>query len=242
MNRRVTDYRQKLQSQEKANSIVATINSLAYAIEARDPYTRGHSERVTTYAVRLGEYVGLSKKKIQLLRYCCRMHDVGKIGVPDSVLLKPGRLTLEERAQIELHPVYGAEILGDLKFIREGIPIILHHHERFDGKGYPYGMKKEKIPVEVRIITIADAFDAMTSDRPYRKALPMAVVMEELRVHSGKQFDPQLLKAFVKIVEGATPVPSIRGVRVPLRPMDGHSIRVRPHDRHSHPHQEKRTA
>jgi HD-GYP domain-containing protein (c-di-GMP phosphodiesterase class II) len=194
---------------EKMDSIVATINSLAYAIEARDPYTRGHSERVTTYAVRLAEYMSLGKKKTQLLRYCCRLHDVGKIGVSDNVLLKPGSLTLEERAQIELHPVYGAEILGDLKFIASGVPIILHHHERFDGKGYPYGLKKEKIPIEVRIIAIADAFDAMTSDRPYRKALTMPAVIEEIKKNAGTQFDPKLAKAFLKIIAIASAVPTV---------------------------------
>ncbi len=201
--------RKELIRDERAGSIIATVNSLAYAIEARDPYTRGHSERVTKYALRLAEFVGLDKKKTQLLRYCCRLHDVGKIGVPDKVLLKNGPLTFDERAQIELHPVYGAEILGDLKFISAGVPIILHHHERFDGKGYPYGLKKEKIPIEVRIITIADSFDAMTSDRPYRKALVLSAVIEEIKKCAGTQFDPMLTKAFLKIVASAAAVPTV---------------------------------
>lgn len=191
----------------KSNPAITTINTLAYAIEARDPYTRGHSERVTAFSIWLAERLRLPKKKIEMLRYCCRLHDVGKIRVSDSILLKPGKLTLEERAQVELHPLYGSEILGDLDFIKDGIPIILHHHERYDGKGYPYGLKKDRIPVEVRIITIADAFDAMTSDRPYRKALPIHEVLEELRTHAGTQFDPQLVKAFLKLVENGHSVP-----------------------------------
>jgi HD-GYP domain-containing protein (c-di-GMP phosphodiesterase class II) len=202
-HRRVSDYRQRFlrEEQNRHFSNLATINSFAYAIEARDPYTRGHSDRVATYAVWLAEAIRMNKRKIQLLRHCCRLHDVGKIAVPDHILLKPAKLALDERAQIELHPVHGAEILGGLKFIGKGIPIILHHHERFDGKGYPHGLRKERIPVEVRVITIADAFDAMTSDRPYRKALPIAEVVEEFRRCAGSQFDPHLAKIFMRLVE-----------------------------------------
>ncbi len=207
--RRISDYRQRQLILANKNSNIATINTLAYAIEARDPYTRGHSERVTTYAVWLGAHLALGKKKLQLLRHCCRLHDVGKIRVSDNILLKPGKLTIEERAQIELHPLYGSEILCDLKFIKQGIPIILHHHERFDGKGYPYGLKKDQIPLEVKIITIADAFDAMTTDRPYRKALAMDEVIAEFHRCSGTQFDPHLVKAFLKIVETGRPVKKI---------------------------------
>ena len=205
--RRVTDYRKKFLAEKNTleNSYIATINALAYAIEARDPNTRGHSERVATYSVWLGEHLRLGRKKLKLMQYCCRLHDVGKIGVPDKVLLKPGKLTLQERAQIELHPVYGAEILGDLKFINQGLPLILNHHERFDGKGYPYGLKKEQIPFEVRIISIADAFDAMTSHRPYREALSMDRVVDELKKNAGTQFDPYLIKAFLKLLELASP-------------------------------------
>ena len=207
LHRRVSDYR-KMFFREKntlENSYLATINSLAYAIEARDMYTRGHSERVATYAVWLAEKMGLSRSKVHMVQQCCRLHDVGKIGISDQILLKPGKLTLQERATIELHPVYGAEILGDLKFISKGIPLILHHHERYDGKGYPYGLRKEKIPLEVRVISVADAFDAMTSDRPYRKAMAMPDVIAEFKRCSGSQFDPHLVKVMIKLIEASNP-------------------------------------
>ncbi len=207
MQRRISDYRAKFQKEVSNNPAVTTINALAYAIEARDPYTRGHSERVTAFSIWMAERLRLPKKKVEMLRHCCRLHDVGKIRVADGILLKPGKLTLEERAQIELHPLYGSEILGDLKFIQAGIPIILHHHERHDGKGYPYGLKKDRIPVEVKIITIADAFDAMTSDRPYRKALSLSQVLQELRQNSGTQFDPRIVKAFLKLIENGQSLP-----------------------------------
>lgn len=186
---------------EQREAVFEAVNALAGAIEARDPYTRGHSERVATYAVWLAEKAGLNIRKVRLLRHCCRLHDLGKIRIPDVVLLKPGRLTLEERAQIEQHPMYGSEMLSGLRCLRAGLPIILHHHERYDGHGYPYGLKRDEIPVEVRVITIADAFDAMTSDRPYRKALPMDAVILELNNHSGKQFDPHLVSVFLRIIE-----------------------------------------
>ena len=205
MHRRITDYRKFLAKEDRAteNANLATINSLAYAIDARDPYTRGHSERVATYAIYLAKHLKLSRSRIQLLRQCCRLHDVGKIGVPDQILLKPGKLTMEERAQIELHPVYGAEILGELKFMSKGLPVILQHHERHDGMGYPYGVKNDKLSLEVKIIHIVDAFDAMSSDRPYRKALPMADIIREFRANAGKQFDPKLTAVFLKMLEAS---------------------------------------
>ncbi len=203
MQRRITDYKRKILKGEHAvhDSHLATIDVLAYAIEARDPYTRGHSERVANYAAYFGEQVGLSSKKNFILRQCCRLHDVGKIAISDHILQKTGGLSIEEKAKIDLHPVYGAHILEGLDFIASGLPIILHHHERHDGKGYPHGLKKEQIPLEVKIITIVDAFDAMTSDRPYRKAMPMAEVIRELKENAGTQFDPKLIKIFLKIIE-----------------------------------------
>ena len=114
-------------------------------------------------------------------------------------------MTLEERAQIEFHPVYGAEILGDLKFISKGLPMILHHHERYDGKGYPYGLKKDRIPLDIRIISVADAFDAMTSDRPYRKALTTEETVSEFKRNSGTQFDPQIVRLLLKLIEASSP-------------------------------------
>ncbi len=203
MDQRITDYKRKILRGENAvhDSHMATINVLAYAIEARDPYTRGHSERVANYASYLGKKMGFSTKQIFMLRQCCRLHDVGKIAVSDYILQKPGPLTLEEKAKIDLHPVYGAHMLEGLDFIAEGLPIILHHHERRDGKGYPYGIKGARLSPEIKIITIVDAFDAMTSDRPYRKAMPITDVIRELKENAGTQFDPKLVKIFLKILE-----------------------------------------
>ncbi len=207
LQRRVSDYRQMYLRERNTleNSYLATINSLAYAIESRDAYTRGHSERVAMYSVWLGEKLGLTKRRLRMMQHCCRLHDVGKIGIPDRILLKPGRLTLEERAQVEFHPVYGVEILAGLKFIVKGLPQILHHHERYDGKGYPYGLKKDRIPLDVRIISVADAFDAMTSDRPYRKALKTPEVIAEFKRNSGTQFDPLIVKLLIKLIDMSNP-------------------------------------
>ncbi len=215
LHRRVSDYRKMffIKKNSLENSYLATINSLAYAIEARDIYTRGHSERVATYAVWLGEKMGLTRSRIRMIQHSCRLHDVGKIGIPDKILLKPARLTLEERAQIELHPVYGVEILGDLKFIMKGLPLILHHHERYDGKGYPYGLRKNAIPLDVRIVTVADAFDAMTSDRPYRKAMAIEEVIAEFKRCSGSQFDPAIVKVLLKLIDASNP----RSVAIPMK-------------------------
>ena len=206
-HRRLFDYRKMYFKGKNTleSSYQLTINSLAYAIEARDSYTKGHSERVAVYAVWLGERLGLNSKRLRMLQNCCRLHDVGKIGIPDRILLKPGKLTLEERTHVEFHPVYGAEILGDLKFISVGLPFILHHHERFDGKGYPYGLKKDHIPFDARIISVADSFDAMTSDRPYRKALSTQQVLDEFRANSGKQFDPKIVKVLIKLMSMSNP-------------------------------------
>ncbi len=207
LQRRISDYRKMYLKEHHTlqNSYLTAINALAFAIEARDNYTRGHSERVAMYAVWLGERLGFGRKRLRLMQHCCRLHDVGKIGVPDKILLKPGRLTLEERAQVEFHPVYGAEILGDLKFISKGLPQILHHHERYDGKGYPYGLKKDRIPLDVRVISVADAFDAMTSDRPYRKALTTEEVIAEFKRNSGTQFDPRIAKLLIKLINLSNP-------------------------------------
>jgi HD-GYP domain-containing protein (c-di-GMP phosphodiesterase class II) len=212
MQRRITDFKKRLSSNgnRTENEQLAVVNALAYAIEARDPYTRGHSERVANYAAYFAQALGLSHKRVTLLKQCCRLHDVGKIGISDLILAKPAALSMEEKAKIDLHPVYGAEILDGLEFIAKGMPVILHHHERCDGKGYPYGLKKDDLTEEVKIISIVDAFDAMTTDRPYRKALPMEKVLSELVENSGKQFDAHLVRVFLKLLEkGRTlePVP-----------------------------------
>jgi len=205
--RRLSDFKRTLKSQEnlRRSSEMATINALAYAIEARDPYTRGHSERVAAYSVWVGQSLGLSQKRLSVLRFCCKLHDIGKICISDNILLKRGKLTLAQRAQIEQHPLYGAEILGDLEPVRPGLSVILQHHERYDGKGYPYGLKKEETSIEARVVALTDAFDAMTSARPYRAALPLHRVVDEIKENSGSQFDPRIAKLFLRLVECSNP-------------------------------------
>ena len=176
-----------------------TITTLSLAMEARDPYTRGHAERVTNYSLSIAKTLNLSPEEIDVLRYSGKVHDIGKIGISDLLLLKPGKLTPEERAQIELHPIKGVEIVSNLKFMEPCIPIVRHHHERYDGMGYPDRLKAYDIPIGARILSVADAFDAMTSARPYRNALTFEEAVDELKRHSGKQFDPDIVNAFLKM-------------------------------------------
>ncbi|NQU94743.1 MAG: HD domain-containing protein [Candidatus Omnitrophica bacterium] len=179
------------------NSYMNTIKSLVSAVEARDAYTRGHSEKVTDYALAIAGVLGLSKEDRIMLTYCGRLHDIGKIAISDLILNKPGRLTETERAEIEIHPAKAVEILSNLKFLESGIPAIKHHHERYDGGGYPDGLRGEEIPLLARIIGCTDAFDAMTSDRAYRSRMSAEKAIEELKINRGKQFDPDVLDAFL---------------------------------------------
>jgi putative two-component system response regulator len=153
---------------EQAKSVVL---SLARSIEAKDCLTEGHSGRMAEYAVELGERLGLQEQELQELRIACLLHDVGKVAVPDSILLKPGRLNAQEVEIVRQHPVIGERICAPLKSLRRILPIIRHHHERRDGSGYPDGLRGEQIPVQARILQIADIYDALTTDRPYRTAL-----------------------------------------------------------------------
>lgn len=178
-----------------------TIRALVLAMEARDPYTRGHSERVTRYAMWIARRLGLDPEQIQMIRYCGRLHDVGKIGISDMILNKPGRLNTEERAQVRLHTSKGAEMLRPLKFLEPGIPLVRHHHEWFDGSGYPDGLRGEQIPMAARILACADAFDAMTSRRPYRGPLTLEQALRELKDNAGRQFDPKVVEVFLKRLE-----------------------------------------
>jgi len=178
--------------------IMVAINSI---IELKDNYTCQHSERVTKYAVALGEEMGLSPHEIDVLRAACQLHDLGKIGVPEYILTKPGKLTQEEWQAIKLHPQRGAEIISPLYFLNDAVRLIEEHHERFDGKGYPFGKKGKEISLGARIIAVADSFDAMTTERPYKKALSIEEAKEELIRNSGSQFDPEIVRAFIKLIE-----------------------------------------
>ncbi|HEY4000193.1 MAG TPA: HD domain-containing phosphohydrolase, partial [Candidatus Xenobia bacterium] len=181
---------------------VSSITALANAIDARDPYTRGHSERVSRYAVRIGERLGLEGQDLEFLRYAALLHDVGKIHVKDEILQKPGKLTEEEFQKMKLHPVYGAEIIRPIKAFAKILPFIFYHHERFCALGgYPHGISGSQIPLEARIITVADSYDAMTSTRPYRKAMSVEQAIAELVRWSGTQFDPHVVDIFLQILE-----------------------------------------
>jgi len=179
-----------------------TIHSLSKAMEAKDPYTSGHSDRVTQLAIRIARELKVAKEEIELLDYAGRIHDVGKIGISDTILNKPGKLSLAERALIELHPQKGVDMLTPLKFLRPALPFVLHHHERYDGTGYPHGLKKQQIPLLARILACADSYDAMTSERPYRyRQLSTEEAIGELKLNAGKQFDPAIVNVFISLLD-----------------------------------------
>ena len=179
--------------------MMGLLHALTSAVDAKDTYTCGHSERVALLARELSLEAGMGDAFGQRVYMTGLLHDVGKIGVPESVLQKTGRLTPEEFEQMKKHPQIGARILQDIKQISDLLPGVLHHHERFDGRGYPTGLTGENIPLMGRIICLADCFDAMTSNRTYRKALPLEVALTEIRRCSGTQFDPSLAEAFLRI-------------------------------------------
>jgi putative nucleotidyltransferase with HDIG domain len=179
--------------------MMGLLHSLTSAVDAKDAYTCGHSERVALLSKMLAKEAGLDEHQVERIYMAGLLHDVGKIGVPEAVLQKPGRLTSEEFEQMKKHPAIGARILHDVKQIQDIIPGVLHHHERYDGRGYPDGLSGQQIPLMGRIICLADCFDAMTSTRTYRKALPLEVTLADLRRCSGTQFDPALTEAFLRI-------------------------------------------
>jgi len=189
--------------QELRTAYVQTIRALAEAVDAKDAYTRGHSERVGVYASKIARQMGFPKEMIERVYIAGLLHDVGKIGVRDAVITKPDRLTAEEYDEIKQHPEIGARILEPVDFLSEVVPCVRHHHEWFDGSdaGYPDRLHGDRIPLPSRIILVADTVEAMTSDRPYRKALPLDVVVTELNKYSGSQFDPICVEAFLALLE-----------------------------------------
>lgn len=181
---------------ELQSTYFSTLQALAAAIDARDPYTYGHSQRVALYAVEIGRVMGLSSDQLELVRRAGLLHDIGKIGVPDAALRKPGKLNDIEWEQIKRHPDTGYQMVSGLKFLIEAAPLIRCHHERWDGRGYPQGLVGEDIPLGARILTVADSFDAMTSTRPYRPALSPAQAREETERCRHTQFDIHVVDAF----------------------------------------------
>ena len=184
---------------------LSTIYALASTVEARDPYTYGHSRRVNAYAVALAEKIGLPPDQVSRVSTAALLHDIGKIGIPDRVLNKKGKLSKEDWDAIKAHPKLGATIVGNMPNLVPCVSSILHHHERWDGGGYPEGLKGEQISIEARILAIADSFEAMSSARPYRPALCSEKVMKELQRCAGSQFDPGLAQVFIRIIEEGFP-------------------------------------
>jgi len=174
-----------------------TVNVLVKAIEAKDPYTRDHSDRVRKMCVKIGIKLGFNEEILENLEYGSLLHDIGMIGIADGVLQKRGRLSSEEYRQIKEHPLIGAKILEEIEFFKDKLSMILHHHEHFDGSGYPDGLRGEAIPLEARIILVADAFDAITSIRYHRGSRPLKDALMELEKGKGKQFDPYILEIFL---------------------------------------------
>jgi response regulator RpfG family c-di-GMP phosphodiesterase len=189
--------------QELRTAYVQTVGALAEAVDAKDTYTRGHSERVGVYASKITREMGFTKDFIERVYIAGLLHDVGKIGVPDRVILKPDTLNREEYELIMLHPTIGAKILEPVSFLADIVPCVRHHHEWFDGcsRGYPDRIAGDKIPLPSRIILVADTVEAMTSDRPYRKAMNLEAVVAELSKYAGSQFDPVCVDAFLRCID-----------------------------------------
>ncbi len=191
------------QSEKQKETMLRIIEALAIAIDTKDHGTYGHSVMTMEYAVKLAEKLGMSEKEKENIRHACLLHDLGKVNISPEILNKPGKLTSDEFEYIKKHPVEGINILGRLNILRDVIPIVLYHHERFDGNGYPCSLKGEDIPVGARICSIADAYSVMLTDRPYKSAMTPEQAKEELKRCSGSQFDAGLVEAFLETVDEA---------------------------------------
>lgn len=181
------------------NAYRSTLRALTAALETRDAETHGHSERVVTFSLRLGREYGLNSAEMKALEFGSLLHDIGKIGVPDAILRKPAKLTDEEWVRMREHPMHGQQILRGIKFLEGAAKVVAQHHEKWDGSGYPLGLKTEDIDICARIFSVADAFDAITSDRVYRQGRPYEAAAEELNEWSGRQFDPKVVEAFHRV-------------------------------------------
>jgi putative nucleotidyltransferase with HDIG domain len=188
----------KQSSLDLQESYLMTIEALAAAVEARDPYTHGHTQRVGQYAELLGKALGVSEAELSALRRASVLHDIGKIGIEDMILRKQARLDPEEELRMQRHPLIGVEMLHDIDFLEPVLPLIRSHHERWDGNGYPDQLAADEIPLGARVLAVADALDAMTSDRPYRPARTFEYAKSEILKGSGTHFDPEVVTAFIK--------------------------------------------
>ena len=183
------------------HTYVETIMALALAVEAKDPYSAGHSKRVGFYAAQIGEQLGLDQETLRLLNDAGVLHDIGKIGIKDEILLKPGPLTPDEQKIMQQHPIIGEAIVKPVRSLSHVVELVRHHHEKFDGSGYPSGLKGEAIPLGARILAVADTYDSLVTDRPYRKRLTIEDAKAEFKRLSGIQYDPKVVEAFLRILE-----------------------------------------
>jgi putative nucleotidyltransferase with HDIG domain len=177
-----------------------SISALSQAIDAKDGFTRGHADRVSRIAGAIAREMGLAEKEVELIELAGLLHDIGKIGVEDRILMKPARLDEAETELMRRHPIYGASILKPAEALRPLVPLVMHHHENYDGSGYPEGLSGESIPLGSRIIIVADAYEAMTSDRVYRKAIGHERAMDQLNRYKSRQFDPQVVRALDSLI------------------------------------------
>jgi ribonuclease P protein subunit RPR2 len=194
---------ERARAQELRRSYIATVRALSNAVEARDAYTGKHAERVAAYGMELARATGLEVADSPQIEFGFLLHDVGKVAVPDAILFKSSALTEEEYALVRRHPVIGSEILRDVDFLGEGKLVVRHHHERWDGRGYPDGLRGEAIPLAARVFAVADALDALTTDRPYRPASSFAAARKEVLAGTGSQFDPAVVAAYREIPDVA---------------------------------------
>jgi cyclic di-GMP phosphodiesterase len=208
LRREKEKYRRRLEqnldqkTRKLRQTFFSAIASLVRTLEARDPYTSGHSLRVRAYAINLGQRLGLDAKRLKRLSLAAKLHDIGKIGLAEGILNKPAALTVDEYSNVRDHPVISERILTPIIRSKEVLAAIRHHHERFDGAGYPDGLKGESIPYLARVITVADCFDALTSSRAYRDSLPPQVALDIMRADAGAQFDPAMLAVFAESIRG----------------------------------------
>jgi putative two-component system response regulator len=206
---RLNRYQKLLQERENlraahkrlSDAYEATIEGWSHAMDLRDRETEGHSRRVTELTIRLAQAMGMTEEEIIHIRHGALLHDMGKIGIPDAILHKPDELTEQEWAIMHQHPKFAFQMLNPIEYLREALEIPYFHHEKWDGTGYPQGLKGEQIPIAARIFTVADVWDALTSDRPYRPAWSQDDAMEYIREQSGKHFDPQVVELFFKVIQ-----------------------------------------
>jgi ribonuclease P protein subunit RPR2 len=193
---RETFKEERARSHELTRSYKATVQALSNAVEARDAYTGKHAERVAAYGIELARALGLSQLNAPEVEFGFLLHDIGKVAIPDSILYKPGALTDDERRMMSRHPAIGADIVRGIEFLEEATKVVRSHHERWDGTGYPDGLRGEGIPIAARVFAVADVLDALTTDRPYRPAMPLVEARRMIVAGSGSQFDPAVVCAF----------------------------------------------